>query len=372
MGGTLKPPQPNASRRTHRSLGFVLKALPRLFRQASSEWINDNAPRLGASVAFYTLLSLAPMLVIAVAGAAVVYGQEGAQGRLASEIQGIAGSEVARTIQEFIIRAHQPRTGVIATLLGLATLAFGASSVFVELHDAMNTIWHVSVPSDRSNAATILRLVRDRFYSFTTVLGIGFLLLVSLVLTAWIAAMRIAVPRAAPFMILYLVTAVLFATLYKIVPDVGLKWSDVGLGAMITSLLFMIGKQFMGLYFAHASLGSAYRAAGSPIVVLLWVYYSAQLFFWGAEFTKMYTKTMGSHIERCPLFAGAACRRQIGVCEPVVRVSQDSLNEQAFDEEQFGARAHIDACGHPDSIREPRLLHRDLGSPLHAGQEYSQ
>lgn len=298
MGGELKTPQPDASRHTSSAAWLLLKALPRVFRQASSEWINDNARRLGASVAFYTLLSLAPVLVIAVAVAAVVYGQEAAQGRLASEIQGIAGSDVARSIQEIIIRAYQPRTGVIATLLGLATLAFGASSIFVELHDAMNTIWHVSLPLDRSNAATIIRLIRDRFYSFATVLGIGFLLLISLVLNAWIAAMRIAVPRAATFMILYLVTAVLFAALYKIVPDVGLKWSDVALGAMITSLLFMIGKQFMGLYFAHASFGSAYSAAGSPIVVLLWVYYSAQLFFWGAEFSKVYTKTMGSQCDR--------------------------------------------------------------------------
>lgn len=298
MGGELKTPQPDASRHTSSAAWLLLKALPRVFRQASSEWINDNARRLGASVAFYTLLSLAPVLVIAVAVAAVVYGQEAAQGRLASEIQGIAGSDVARSIQEIIIRAYQPRTGVIATLLGLATLAFGASSIFVELHDAMNTIWHVSLPLDRSNAATIIRLIRDRFYSFATVLGIGFLLLISLVLNAWIAAMRIAVPRAATFMILYLVTAVLFAALYKIVPDVGLKWSDVALGAMITSLLFMIGKQFMGLYFAHASFGSAYSAAGSPIVVLLWVYYSAQLFFWGAEFSKVYTKTMGSQCAR--------------------------------------------------------------------------
>lgn len=298
MGGELKTPQPDASRHTSSAAWLLLKALPRVFRQASSEWINDNARRLGASVAFYTLLSLAPVLVIAVAVAAVIYGQEAAQGRLASEIQGIAGSDVARSIQEIIIRAYQPRTGVIATLLGLATLAFGASSIFVELHDAMNTIWHVSLPLDRSNAATIIRLIRDRFYSFATVLGIGFLLLISLVLNAWIAAMRIAVPRAATFMILYLVTAVLFAALYKIVPDVGLKWSDVALGAMITSLLFMIGKQFMGLYFAHASFGSAYSAAGSPIVVLLWVYYSAQLFFWGAEFSKVYTKTMGSQCDR--------------------------------------------------------------------------
>lgn len=292
------PPQPNASRHTRRSPWLLLKALPRVSRQASSEWIDDNAPRLGASVAFYTLLSLAPVIVIAVAVAAIVYGQEAARGRLASEIRGVAGPEVARIIQEIVRGAYKPRTGVIATLLGVVTLLFGASSIFVELHAAMNTIWHVSLPADRTNAAAVIRLIRDRFYSFATVLGIGFLLLVSLVLNAWIAAMRISVPRSATFLMSYLVIAVLFAALYKILPDVRLKWSDVALGAMITSLLFMIGKQFMGLYFAHTSFGSTYSAAASPIVVLLWVYYSAQLFFWGAEFSKVYKKTLGSQSDR--------------------------------------------------------------------------
>ena len=298
MGGESKPPASNASRHSSRSSWLLLKALPGVSRQASSEWVNDNAQRLGASVAFYTLLSLAPVIVIAVAVAAVVYGQVAAQGRLASEILGVAGPDVTRTIQEIIRAAQKPRTGVIATLLGLATLAFGASSMFVELHDAMNTIWDVPLPLDRNNAATIIRLIRDRFYSFATVLGIGFLLLVTLALNAWIAAIRIAVPRAATFMILFVVIAVLFAVLYKIVPDVALKWSDVALGAVITSLLFVIGKELMELYFAHAGFRSTYSAAGSPVVVLLWVYYSAQLFFWGAEFSKVYTKTVGSQRDR--------------------------------------------------------------------------
>ena len=274
---------------------LLLKVLPSMCRQASSEWISDNAPRLGAAVAFYTLLSLAPVVVIAVAMAALVYGREAAHGRLASEIQGMARPEIARTIQEIIIAAHQPRTGLIATLAGLAILTFGASSVFVELHDAMNTIWDVPLPFDRNNAATIIRLLKDRSYSFATVLATGFLLLASLVLDAWITAMRISVPPAAWFAVSYLVIAVLFAVLCKIVPDVRLKWSDVALGAMITALLFMIGKQLVGLYFSHTSFGLTYGAAGSPVVVLLWVYYSALLFFWGAEFNKVYTKTLGSH-----------------------------------------------------------------------------
>jgi membrane protein len=256
--------------------------------------VNDNASRLGAAVAFYTLLSLAPVIVIAVALAAAVYGRDAAEGRLASEIAGLAGPAAAKTIQEIIKGGNQPRIGVIATVLGLAILAFGASSVFVELRDSMNTIWHVSLPPYRSNAATMLRLIRERFYSFATVLGAGFLLLVSLVLNAWMAAMRLTVSRGATWIVSCVLIAALFAVLYRIVPDVDVRWSDVTLGAMITSVLFMIGRELVRLYFAHASFGATYSAAGSPIVVLLWVYYSAQLFFWGAEFTKVYAKTVGS------------------------------------------------------------------------------
>jgi membrane protein len=231
--------------------------------------------------------------------AAVVFGQDAAQGRLASQIRDVTGPEVAQTLQEIIKGAYKPRTGLIATLLGLATLAFGASSMFVELRDSMNTIWGVALPLDPNNAATIIRLIRDRFYSFAAVLGIGFLLLVSLVLSASITAIGIAVPSAVTFIISYLVIAALFAALYKIVPDVKLQWSDVTLAAVISSLLFMVGKHLMALYFAHTSFGSTYGAAGSPLVALLWVYYSAQIFFYGAEFSKVYTRTVGSRGKYC-------------------------------------------------------------------------
>jgi membrane protein len=288
----------SAPRDIDRSWWVLYKALPRMLQRALSEWLDDNASRLGAAVAFYSLLSLAPIIVIAVALAAAFYGQAAAEGRLASDIAGVAGPEAARTIQEIIKGAYQPRIGVIATLLGLATLTFGASSVFLELHDSMNTIWHVSLPPYRNKAATVTRLIRERFYSFATVLATGLLLLVSLILNAWMAAMRIIVTGGATWIISCLLIAALFAALYRIVPDVELKWSDVALGAVITSVLFMVGKQLVGLYFAHASFGATYSAAGLPIVVLLWVYYSAQLFFWGAEFTKVYTKTVGSQRRR--------------------------------------------------------------------------
>ncbi len=277
-----------------RSTWLPLRALPRICQEASSEWIDDSAQRLGASVAFYTLLSLAPLIVIAVAVAAVVYGQDAAQGRLASEIRGVAGADIARTIQGVIKGAYQPRTGAIATAAGVAALAFGASSVFVELHDAMNMIWKVPRARNRTRAQTLIRLIRDRFYSFVIVLATGLLLLASLALNAWLAAMKISVPRPVTFLISSLIIAVVFAALYKVLPDVTLKWRDVALAALITSVLFTIGKQLMGLYFAHTSFESTYGAAGSPIVVLLWVYYSAQLFFWGAEFSKAYTKAATS------------------------------------------------------------------------------
>jgi membrane protein len=292
--------EPSISRHTSRPLWLPLRALPGVFRQASSEWIHDNVPRLGAAVAFYALLSLAPVIVIAVAVAAVVYGQAASQGRLAQEIRGVAGTDVALTIQEIIRGAYKPGTGLVATVLGLVTFAFGASSIFVELHDAMNTIWSIPLPRYRNDAATVSRLIRDRFYSFLTVLATGTLLLVSLVLNAWIAAMGIALPAAATFTLSVLGIAVLFAALYKTVPDVKVYWSDVALGAIITSLALTIGKQLMGLYFVNARFASTYGAAGLPLVVLLWVYYSAQLFFWGAEFTKVYTRTVGSQSLRRP------------------------------------------------------------------------
>jgi membrane protein len=226
------------------------------------------------------------------------------RGQLVWQIQGLLGTDGAKAIQALILAAHRPASGIIATVLGLITLFFGASSAFVELSDALNTIWHVPVSKRQSGVASLFDMIKRRAVSFVMVLGVGFLLLVSLFVAAWIAAaesfFRGVLPMPGPllelvnFLIGFVVIAFLFAVVYKVLPDVRLKWSDVAIGAGITALLFSIGKFLIGLYLGKTSIASSYGAAGSFLIVLLWVYYSAQVFFLGAEFTKIYTLRFGS------------------------------------------------------------------------------
>jgi len=300
--------EPNAGHEILRHLrqfsALHFKELAAVLRNTVSEWSDDKAPRLGASLAFYTLLSLAPLLVVIVAVAALVYGQQAAQGQLVWQIEGLVGPEGARAIQGLIQSAYKPDAGVIASILGILTLVFGASSVVVELRDALNTIWHVPVEPGSSGLASISRIIRVRFYSFALILGIGFLLFVSLVLNAWIAAMgklfgsllptSEALLHIGTSVFSFLVITILFAAIYKLLPDVHLKWSDVAIGAAATALFFTIGKQLIGLYLGKTSFASTYGAAGSLVIVLVWVYYSSMLFFLGAEFTKVYTRIFGS------------------------------------------------------------------------------
>jgi membrane protein len=269
-------------------------------------WNDDNLPRLGASLAFYTLLSSAPLLIIVVAIAGIAYGKQAAQGQLFWQIRDLVGTDGARAIQGVLEGAYKPGTGAVATGLGLLTLAFGASSVVGELREALNTIWHVPAESSSLGFASVIALLKARVYSFAFVLGIGFLLLVSLVLNAWLAAMGKffggylpapeGVLQAATSLISFLVITALFAAIYKLMPDVRLRWGDVIVGAAFTALLFTVGKYLIGLYLGKASFGSTYGAAGSIVIVLVWVYYSSQLFFLGAEFTKVYTEKFGSRL----------------------------------------------------------------------------
>ena len=269
-----------------------------------SEWNNDNAQRLGASLAFYTLLSLAPLLVVIIAIGAAVFGQKAAEGQLAWEIRDLVGPAGAQAIQEVIRGAYKPQAGLVATILSLLTLILGATSVAVELHDALNTIWHVPAKASKFSDR-VVDLIKERLLSLLLVLGAGFILVVSLIWSTWIAAMGryfgsvLSVPEPvlhlATFLVSFIAITLVFAAIYKFVPDVPLAWGDVIVGASFSALVFVIGKQLLALYLGKVGLASAYGAAGSLVTVLVWVYYSAQLFFLGAEFTKIYAKRYGSH-----------------------------------------------------------------------------
>lgn len=290
------------------NVGSRLKQIGSLFRDSASAWSDDNAPRLGASLAFYTLLSMAPLLVVIVGVAALAFGREAAEGQLAWQIQGLVGRPGARVIQDVIRAAYRPGTGIAAAVLSLVTLLLGASSVVGELRDALNIVWHVPSAPGATGLRGLARLVKQRLYTFVMVLGVGFLLMISLVLSAWIAAMGkffgtwLPVPEWAlhgvNFLVSFIVITFLFAAIYKVLPDLPIEWSDVAVGAAVTALIFSAGKQLIALYLGKASFASTYGAAGSLVVVLVWVYYSAQLFFFGAEFTKLYTQKYGSHFAR--------------------------------------------------------------------------
>jgi membrane protein len=275
-----------------------------LFGVAFTEWNKDNAPRLGASLAYYTTLSIAPLLIVVIAVLALVFGDEAASGQIYWQLRQFLGEEGAKGIEAMIQGARKPAAGTVATVLGLITLAIGASSVVAELKDALNTIWKVVPAQGASTLKTILGMVRLRFFSFAVVLGVAFLLLVSLVLSAWIQAAANFFGRwwpVSPDVIQFVnMTAsfvfitFLFMAIYKILPDVDIYWRDVVIGAAVTSFLFGVGKFIIGWYLGQASYGSTYGAVGSIVAMLVWVYYSAQIFFYGAEFTKVWAAAHGS------------------------------------------------------------------------------
>jgi membrane protein len=275
-----------------------------LLKRIATKWSTDNATRWSASLAFYTLLSLAPLLVLTAAIAGLVYGKKVAQGQLILGVRDLVGPEISRPIQVLLSSPHRPVSGWVAAVFGTMTLFFGASAVLTELRDALNAIWHVPVNRNRTHLANLLRLAKERAYSFIMILGLGMLLLVSLVLNTWLGAIerffgwRMFASsyflHITAFLISCLVITFVFAAVYKLIPNVRLNWSDVAVGGAVTSLLFIVGKQLIALYLGKTNLGSAYGAAGSLIVVLIWVYYSAQVFFFGAEFTKVYAETFGS------------------------------------------------------------------------------
>jgi membrane protein len=273
-----------------------------LLKATFAEWNRDQAPRLGAALAYYATFSLAPLLIIAVAISGLVFGREAASGQIIGQIQGLVGADTAATIQAMIAKSNQPATSVITSLLGIVALLFGASGVFGELQQSLNTIWDIE-PKPKHGLWTSMK---EKFFSFGMVLGSGFLLLISLVLSAGLAAMSNIVTGLIPgwgvitqvlnFILSFVVITVLFALIFKYVPETKIAWADVWIGAALTALLFTIGKALIGLYIGYSSLSSTYGAAASLVVILIWVYYSAQILFFGAEFTQVYANANGSRI----------------------------------------------------------------------------
>jgi membrane protein len=273
-----------------------------LLKETFASWSEDKAPRLAAALAYYTLFSIAPLVIIAIAVAGLAFGDEAARGQLDDQIRNTVGPKAAEAIQDMVRNASRPSHGILASVIGVLTLLFGAAGVFGQLKDALNTIWEVAPAPGRS----FWGMVKDRFLSFAMVLVIGFLLMVSLVVSAalsgvskYMAGMLPTVSWLGPvldFVISLAVFTGLLALIYRVLPDAKIAWRDVRIGAFMTALLFAIGKILIGLYLGRSTVASAYGAAGSLVVLLLWVYYSAQILFFGAEFTQVYATRYGSRI----------------------------------------------------------------------------
>lgn len=256
---------------------------------------------MAAALAYYTIFSLAPLLIITIAIAGLVFGQKAAQGAIVAQVQGLIGTQSGKAIEAMLQSAHKPAPGLIASIIGVITLLLGAAGVFTEIEDALNTIWD----TESATKPGIWNLVKSRFMSFGMVLIIGFLLLVSLLLSVALAAMSkyfgafLTIPPAVlhifDLLISFVVITILFATIFKVLPRIIIAWNDVWVGAAITSLLFAVGKFVIGFYIGKSISASVYGAAGSLIILVAWIYYSGIILYFGAEFTRVYSKEFGSH-----------------------------------------------------------------------------
>jgi len=273
-----------------------------MVKEAVSDWIEDKATQQAAALTFYSVLSIAPLLVISLAVASLVFEEKAARTEMVDEMGGLIGSEGEEAVEAMLDSADKPQQGTVATILGVITLLFGASGVFGQLQESLNTIWEVKPKP----GGGIWQLIRSRFLSMAMVLGTGFLLLVSLVISSAISGLGTYLRNQWPgmesiwhvvnFVITVTMATVLFALIFKFLPDAKIAWSDVWVGAFLTALLFAVGKLLIGLYLGKASIGSAYGAAGSLVVLLVWIYYSSLILFFGAELTQVYAKKFGSRI----------------------------------------------------------------------------
>ncbi|SCY80477.1 membrane protein [Nitrosospira sp. Nl5] len=284
-----------------------IKQIWTLVKAAFSSWRDDYAPSMGAALAYYTMFSIAPLLLIVISTAGLVFGEEAVRGEIFGQLQGLMGDQGAKAVQGLLESVSEPKEGIAGTIIGAILLLIGATTVFGELQDAFDRIWRA--PNKDKNGG-LWRLLRSRLLSFGIILGIGFLLMVSLVFSAAIAALGKwwgpffsnleIVATAVNFLVSFALMTTVFAMLYKFMPRVKIDWRDVWAGATVTALLFTVGKILIGIYIGKSAISSGFGAAGSLVVVLVWVYYSAQIFLLGAEFTWVYAHAHGSKKESTP------------------------------------------------------------------------
>jgi membrane protein len=310
-GGTEVATAAGGARRYRKPLkNFRWRDVRAILEDSVAAWSKHNAPRLGAALSFYTLLSLAPLLLVTVSFAGMVMGRDAATAGLISQLNTLGGVDAARTAEALLSSPRSAAHGILATVFGLITLLFGASGVMVELRDSLNFIWDVPSP-ELSGMKRAWSFVKDRLFSFALILAVGFLLVVSLAVSAWIAALGAlsaqylpaneALLHALNLILSFVVITALFAAIYKFLPNARIEWRDVILGGAVTSALFSLGKLGLGIYLGKAGFVSAYGAAASVVALIVWVYYSAQIFFLGAEFTHVFANCHGSRPSLHPL-----------------------------------------------------------------------
>ncbi len=273
--------------------------------ESFKEWSKDNASELAAAIAYYTIFSIAPLLVIAIAIAGYFFSRSTAQNQLLSQVSGVVGPQTAGFLITLMQNTNRTSNGIIPTIISIIVLLLGASGIFLQIQYALNKIWDVP----QTKGGGIMRTLKQRLNSFLMVLGIGFLFLLFLLLSAAVSILtnyinispqNKALPQIINLAVLFILMTILFAMVYRFVPDKEISWKDVWLGASVTSLLFVLGRYAIGLYLTISKTGAAYGAAGSLIVLLIWIYYSAQIFLLGAEFTQVFARKYGSHKEPTP------------------------------------------------------------------------
>lgn len=302
---TIEPPpsqpRPGAADKGGHSWFRPLRRLGSLLKETAIQWDEDQAARQAASLALYTLLSVAPLLIVSIKVAGIALGDEAARGQVSQEIGRLVGPQAGAAIEAMVNNAKQPGEGVLGSLVGLAVLLFGASGVFGELQTSLNQIWEVKPRPGRG----IVGFIKDRFFSFTMVMGVAFLLLVTLVVSAVLATVtehfRDLIPYAPLWWVVNIaigiaITTVLFALIFKVIPDARIGWHDVWVGAFATAVLFSVGRVALSWYVGRSATVSPFGAAGSLVALIVWVYYSAQILFFGAEFTQVFATRYGSRI----------------------------------------------------------------------------